>query len=389
MHGDTRHKGIDISKVYGYGAYITGTSFIVDLTSTQHDDWMHLEDNTIQGMESCAITEQWDTHDIFRNTIQSNDGDGICEAGGLYGVIAENIIFDNGGEGVTLSGGTNTIVTNNRFGNLTSAGTLSGGTGEFIGNAMGSLRVTPLTNSGGTWNVDGVVGGVPTRFMPTSLGTSFFDSGANTSGIFGNVGYVFRNNEAATPFINTITALAANIATGDENTIGVGRDPSTNDVAYFGLHHISPGSTSNYGFFSLYGGGELFSWWPNGHVGVGYVNSTGEPPDQFDVIGGSGAAGFISRGTKFTTSGCSISSTTGGATAGTFTLGANSCTAILTMNGATGLTAPNGWTCQAHDRTAPTILIGGESSSTTTTASITIPAGAGSTDIISFSCEGY
>lgn len=97
----------------------------------------------------------------------------------------------------------------------------------------------------------------------------------------------------------------------------------------------------------------------------------------------------ISAGTKFTTSGCSVSSTTGGATAGVFTLGANSCTVVITMAGATGATATNGWTCEAHDKTAPTVLIGGESSSTTTTASITIPAGAGATDVISFSCTGY
>lgn len=101
------------------------------------------------------------------------------------------------------------------------------------------------------------------------------------------------------------------------------------------------------------------------------------------------ATGIVAVGTKFTTSGCSISSTTGGGTAGTFTLGANTCTAIVTMNGATGSTSNSGWTCQAHDKTAPTVLIGGESSSTTTTASITIPAGAGATDVISFSCTGY
>lgn len=100
-------------------------------------------------------------------------------------------------------------------------------------------------------------------------------------------------------------------------------------------------------------------------------------------------AGTLSGGTKFTTSGCSVSSTTGGAAAGVFTLGANTCTVVITMNGATGATATNGWSCQAHDRTAPTVLIGGESSSTTTTASITIPAGAGATDVISFSCTGY
>jgi hypothetical protein len=101
------------------------------------------------------------------------------------------------------------------------------------------------------------------------------------------------------------------------------------------------------------------------------------------------ASGFISVGTKFTTSGCSVSSTTGGATAGLFTLGANSCTVIITMNGATGLTAPNGWTCNAHDRTTVADIIGGETSSTTTTASIAIPVTVGSTDVISFSCMAF
>lgn len=100
-------------------------------------------------------------------------------------------------------------------------------------------------------------------------------------------------------------------------------------------------------------------------------------------------AGMQSAGTKFTTSGCSVSSTTGGATAGIFTLGANTCTVVITMNGATGLTATNGWTCQAHDRTAIADLILGESSSTTTTASIVIPVTAGATDVISFSCEAF
>lgn len=99
-----------------------------------------------------------------------------------------------------------------------------------------------------------------------------------------------------------------------------------------------------------------------------------------------------STGTKFTAAGtgCTVGATSGGAAAGTFTLAAGPCTSVaITINGATGSTASNGWTCQAHDRTAPTVLIGGESSSTTTTATITIPAGAGTTDVISFSCTGY
>lgn len=99
--------------------------------------------------------------------------------------------------------------------------------------------------------------------------------------------------------------------------------------------------------------------------------------------------GEIVAGTKFTTTGCSISATSGGATAGTFTLGANTCTVVVTMAGATGITSLNGWTCQAHDRTTAADLIGGESSSTATTASFTIPVTVGATDVISFSCTGY
>lgn len=100
-------------------------------------------------------------------------------------------------------------------------------------------------------------------------------------------------------------------------------------------------------------------------------------------------SGYFSGGTKFTTTGCSVSSTTGGATGGTLTLGANTCSVVITLGGASGSTAPNGWTCAAHDRTSPTTQIGGESSSTATTATISIPAGAGATDVISFSCTGY
>lgn len=114
-------------------------------------------------------------------------------------------------------------------------------------------------------------------------------------------------------------------------------------------------------------------------IGVDFTQAPGGVKNIMTVAGG----------TKFTESGCTTSSTVGGASAGTFTLSQNSCTAVITINGATGATAPSGWTCQAHDRTTPTVLIGGESSSTTTTASITIPAGAGTTDVISFSCIAY
>lgn len=100
------------------------------------------------------------------------------------------------------------------------------------------------------------------------------------------------------------------------------------------------------------------------------------------------AGGIVSEGTKFTASGCSISSTTGGAQAGVFTVGANTCTAVVTLNGATGAPAPNGWACFSHDQTAPLILIS-QTSSTTTTVSFSIPSTAGATDVIEFGCMGY
>lgn len=104
------------------------------------------------------------------------------------------------------------------------------------------------------------------------------------------------------------------------------------------------------------------------------------------------SAPLVNVGTKFTAvgTGCTIGATTGGHSAGLFTLAAGPCTSVVvTMNGATGSTSLNGWTCQAHDRNTSTALIGGESSSTATTATFTIPVGAGTTDVISFSCTGF
>lgn len=102
------------------------------------------------------------------------------------------------------------------------------------------------------------------------------------------------------------------------------------------------------------------------------------------------AAAYESGGTKFTTSGCSVSSTTGGGTAGKMTLGANTCSVIITMNGATGFTATNGWACSRNDETTAAGNTGlYQSGSNTTTATIVVPATAGITDVIDFSCTAY
>jgi hypothetical protein len=123
------------------------------------------------------------------------------------------------------------------------------------------------------------------------------------------------------------------------------------------------------------------------------IGGTTPAGGAFTTLSGSG---LIVKGTKFTiaATGCTPSATTGGATAGTITLASGPCTSIvITMNGATGLTAPNGWKCSVGDRTAQAagtyIPEWYENSSTTTTATIPIPAAAGATDVISFACTGF
>ena len=97
--------------------------------------------------------------------------------------------------------------------------------------------------------------------------------------------------------------------------------------------------------------------------------------------------GIVTGGTKFTTTGCSVSATSGGATAGTYTSGTTgTCTVVVTMNGATGLTAPNGWACYASDRTTAADT---QVNTTSTTTTATISGTTVSGDVVSFGCAGY
>lgn len=127
----------------------------------------------------------------------------------------------------------------------------------------------------------------------------------------------------------------------------------------------------------------------NGTTGVSATFSELVIAPSMQSQGFINASANQSIGTKFTTSGCSVSSTTGGATAGVMTLGANTCSVVVTMNGATGLTATNGWSCFANDRTSATISAIQQTASTTTTATFSIPVAAGATDVINFGCTAF
>lgn len=129
---------------------------------------------------------------------------------------------------------------------------------------------------------------------------------------------------------------------------------------------------------------KFFSWdTPSARLGIGTIS----PSYSLDVRGAEAANGHISNGTKFTTSGCSVSATSGGATSGTYISGTTgSCAVVITMNGATGLIAPNGWSCYANDETTPADKQQTTShSSTTATVGGTTVSG----DVVSFGCIGY
>lgn len=109
---------------------------------------------------------------------------------------------------------------------------------------------------------------------------------------------------------------------------------------------------------------------------------------QGDTTASMEGAGYISVGTKFTTSGgCGETSgtTTGGATAGKFqTSGTTSCSTVITLP-----TAPHGWSCTAIDLTTSADAVNPHQTATTTTsATITSGTIVGS-DVIQFSCVGY
>lgn len=108
-----------------------------------------------------------------------------------------------------------------------------------------------------------------------------------------------------------------------------------------------------------------------------------------DVKGFAKGTAFGSSGTKFTGTGCGISTTVGGASAGTFTVTSGTCSVVVTINGATGLTATNGWSCFANDRTTAAVGFVEQTADTTTTATFSIPTTVVSGDVINYACTAY
>jgi hypothetical protein len=129
---------------------------------------------------------------------------------------------------------------------------------------------------------------------------------------------------------------------------------------------------------------------------VTLTNGTGLPISSGVSGLATGMASYLAANTTFTiaATGCTPSAHAGGAFAGSITLAAGPCTSIIvTMNGATGYTASNGFHCNVGDKTTQNagtwVPSWGESASSTTTATIPIPAAAGATDVVTFACSPY
>jgi hypothetical protein len=126
-------------------------------------------------------------------------------------------------------------------------------------------------------------------------------------------------------------------------------------------------------------------------LGLGTSNTAAS--DLFNVTP-TGLASDVANqsiGTTFTTTGCSVSATTGGATAGKMTIGANTCTILITLAGATGVTAKHGWSCGANDETtaAGNTQLYFTAANSATQVTLSVPATAGTTDVIDFRCTAY
>jgi len=126
------------------------------------------------------------------------------------------------------------------------------------------------------------------------------------------------------------------------------------------------------------------------------MNATGSSASPTAVASGALRAAQLQATTTFTVSGtgCTPSAPAGGAFAGTITLASGPCTVVtVTMNGATGFTTTTGYHCNVGDRTMQNagtwIPAWTESATSTTTATIPVPAAAGATDVLSFECTPY
>lgn len=308
------------------------------------------------------------------------------------GVFSGRTRTDAAGTGVnwlTVTRGTTTTVSDISLGSTTgnpsfhilgTGAETFGGAATFSNTLTAANTFTLSSTSTAILNNSGAI--VVYRYIETDQGTDLKRWTTNVNNaVWSLVTTLDNDNTGKTAMAVTrgTTTAIADISFGnatDNNTtqfLGTGLVTMNGQLQPLGVNVTS----SAVPFTGIYRAG-------TGILGFG---ANGQGRGRIDGVGLYSGAGYQVNGTKYTTTGCSVSATVGAATGGNFTLGANSCSVVVTMG--QSVAATTGWVCTAHDRTAPTVLIGGESASTTTTATIAIPITAGTTDVISFACIGY
>lgn len=289
---------------------------------------------------------------IVHNSNGTSVADSLAAAttsgyGGGTGVT----IFNAGTSSVTITPTTSTIngVTSWTINKNSSVTIISDGTNYWALSAAGGPNGNLYADGTGVYDITTVGNGPSLYLYSTVAGTHNWNIGTNTQGAV----FFFDVTANKTPFFVSgflLNELAGGVYGWSSNTT------FNSTTADTGLSRDTVAGTID--------------------VGTGAAQSS---------AGLIKAAAHLAGGTKFTTSGCAISSTTGGATAGKMTSGTTgACTVVITLGGAS---APNGWHCSASDETTGLNLstTAGASSATTCTVTGTTTTG----DTISFLAVGF
>jgi len=272
------------------------------------------------------------------------------------------------------------------------------GTGEQFASTQGTLTTSsPFIAHTATWNAAAAFANYTSNVTCTaaSAASTGFDyqlsgvsqfklnySGANctTPQIVSTGELVLPAGTASAPNVQA-TGSASNTGLAVETTAGCWTSTGTVTGCIYNLG-AAVSNTKVYGFSS--------TATANGTLDTAISRDAADVIDsgngtQGDTSAKVQAAGFQSKGTKFTASGCSNSTTLGGASAGSFASGTTgTCTVTVTMGNT--LTATNGWSCKANDLTTTADTV---NQTATTTTTVTLSGTTVTGDLVNFFCMAY
>ena len=251
MHGDTRHHGISIERLYLDGGYRANGSAFYDAGLTDEEQ---VSDNTIVGWSGGGIFTEADSHWIENNNIQSNPGYGITESGNGAHIVG-NIIYDNGGTAIIANGGAldPPIITGNWIGNVPQGMYLSGTGGVVYGNAFNNASGNPVIwaqySAQGKWQIYGNYGDNYNGGSPLSYFYQSQVSGDNAAAMFVN------SSTARMSYQPIIAAYAPNAAISSIiSSFRFGHDWSYYNGCNLGFNlYAGAGNNGNFAYVGCWG----------------------------------------------------------------------------------------------------------------------------------------